>query len=45
MPEFQNRYIRELIEGDYRIIYERMADRVEIIAVVHGRQSFGDVSR
>lgn len=36
-PEFANRYIRELIEGNYRLIYERFADRVEILAVIHGR--------
>ena len=40
MPEFENRYLRELIEGDYRIIYERFPDRVEIVSVAHGRQSF-----
>lgn len=40
MPEFENRYLRELIEGDYRIIYERFPDRVEIVSVAHGKQSF-----
>jgi plasmid stabilization system protein ParE len=40
MPEFENRYLRELIEGDYRIIYERFPDRIEIVSVAHGRQSF-----
>lgn len=40
VPEFGNRYIRELIEGDYRIIYERFADRIEVIGVIHGYRSF-----
>lgn len=40
MPEFENRYLRELIEGDYRIVYERFPDRVEIVTVAHGKQSF-----
>lgn len=40
MPEFVNPLIRELIEGDYRIIYERFPDRVEILSVAHGSQSF-----
>lgn len=42
MPEFGNRYVRELIEGDYRIIYERFADRVEVLAIIHGARSFSE---
>lgn len=42
VPEFGNRYIRELIEGDYRIIYERFADRVEVLTVIHGARSFSE---
>jgi plasmid stabilization system protein ParE len=41
-PEFGNRYIRELIEGDYRILYERFADRIEVIGVIHGARSFAE---
>lgn len=37
-----NPYMRELIEGDYRILYERFPDRVEIFAVLHGRAAFQD---
>jgi len=39
VPEFENRYIRELIEGEFRIIYERFADRVVVLAVLSGRMS------
>lgn len=39
VPEFDDRVFRELVEGDYRIVYERFADRVEVIAVVHGSRS------
>lgn len=39
VPEFDERVLRELVEGDYRIVYERFADRVEVIAVVHGSRS------
>ena len=40
VPEFSNPRVRELVEGDYRIMYERFVDRVEVFAIVHGRQSF-----
>lgn len=39
VPEFEERVLRELVEGDYRVIYERFPDRVEVIAVVHGSRS------
>jgi plasmid stabilization system protein ParE len=42
VPEFEDRALRELVEGDYRIVYERFADRVEVIAVVHGARSLLD---
>ncbi|MCC7089307.1 MAG: type II toxin-antitoxin system RelE/ParE family toxin [Chloroflexi bacterium] len=42
VPEFDERVFRELVEGDYRIIYERFADRVEVVAVVHGSRSLLD---
>jgi plasmid stabilization system protein ParE len=31
--------IREVIEGPYRVIYRRTAERLEVLAVVHGRQN------
>ena len=39
VPEFEARVLRELVEGDYRVIYERFSDRIEVIAVVHGSRS------
>jgi plasmid stabilization system protein ParE len=43
VPEFRIPAIRELIEGDYRIIYHRLRARVEIIGVIHGRMSLGSL--
>lgn len=40
IPEFDNAFLRELIESDFRIMYERFPDRVEIFAVAHGRREF-----
>ncbi len=45
IPEFSNPRLREVIEGDYRIMYERFVDRVEVFAVINGRQSFLPESR
>lgn len=35
VPEYNSPEIRELIEGNYRIIYHTQPERVDIIAVVH----------
>lgn len=40
VPEFGVELIRELIAAPYRIVYEVFPDRVEILAVFHGAQSF-----
>ena len=42
VPEFENPLIRELIEDDYRIVYERFPDRIEVIALVNAKMSFED---
>lgn len=42
VPEMNNPHMRELIEGDYRILYERFTDRVEVFAVLDGRAAFQD---
>ena len=34
--EFENECIRELIEGNYRIIYWISTDRIEIVRIHHG---------
>ena len=38
VPEVGRPEIREVIEGPYRVIYRHIADRVDVLAVVHGRQ-------
>lgn len=38
VPEVSRPDIREVVEGPYRVIYRRAADRVEILAVIHSRQ-------
>ncbi len=38
VPEYEARDIREVIERPYRIIYRVKAERVEVLAVVHGAQ-------
>jgi addiction module RelE/StbE family toxin len=40
VPEYKAQDIRELIEGPYRIIYRIKEDQLDILAVVHSRQSF-----
>lgn len=35
VPEYNSPEIRELIEGNYRIIYRTQPGRVDIIAVIH----------
>jgi len=36
VPEYQTDDIRELIEKPYRIIYRIKADRIDVVAVIHG---------
>jgi plasmid stabilization system protein ParE len=38
VPEYNDRSIREVIEGPYRIIYRVDSDRVIVVSVVHGAQ-------
>lgn len=38
VPEYGFEQIREIVEPPYRIIYEIQPDRIEVIAVMHGRQ-------
>ena len=35
VPEYNSPEIRELIEGNYRIIYRTQLERVDLIAVIH----------
>lgn len=41
VPEVGKPEVREIIEPPYRVIYRLMGDRVEVVAVVHGRR--GDI--
>jgi toxin ParE1/3/4 len=38
VPEVGRPDIREVIEGPYRVIYQRTAEGLEVLAVVHGRR-------
>lgn len=40
VPEIQRMSIRELIYGDYRIIYRIERARIAILTVRHGKQEF-----
>jgi toxin ParE1/3/4 len=38
VSEYQSSDIREIVERPYRLIYRVTADRVDVLAVVHGAQ-------
>jgi plasmid stabilization system protein ParE len=38
VAEVSDEHVRELLEGPYRIIYLVQAARIDVLAVVHGRQ-------
>jgi len=40
VPEIEDPNIRELIIYSYRLIYEVSPNRIEILAIIHGRQDF-----
>ena len=40
VPELSREDIRELIEGNYRIVYQVFADRLVILTVYEGHQLF-----
>ncbi len=40
VPELEDYDIRELIVYSYRLIYKVTSSRVEILALVHGKQDF-----
>jgi toxin ParE1/3/4 len=39
VPERSDPSLREVLEGPYRVIYRVRPDRVEILAIVHGRRA------
>jgi len=36
VPEYDTDEIREIIEGQYRIIYRIKSDQIDVLAVIHG---------
>jgi plasmid stabilization system protein ParE len=40
VPEIDDPNIRELIVYSYRLIYEISPERIEILAIIHGRRDF-----
>lgn len=38
VPDYARDDVRELIEGNYRIIYRLLTDRVDVVAVMHCAQ-------
>ncbi len=42
VPEFKKENIRELIHGNYRIIYQVSQSEIEILTVRHGKQLLDD---
>ena len=40
VPEVEDSNIRELIIYSYRLIYEIKPKRIEILAIIHGKQDF-----
>ncbi|MBX9853744.1 MAG: type II toxin-antitoxin system RelE/ParE family toxin [Cytophagaceae bacterium] len=43
VPEFNNEFIRELIEGSYRIIYKIGKDTIFIIRIHHSARNLKEV--
>ena len=41
VPEFRDESIRELTQGNHRIVYRLTVARAEVIAVVHGARLLG----
>lgn len=38
VPEYQRETIREVLEGDYRLIYRIRSQQVDVLSVRHGAQ-------
>lgn len=38
VPDYTREDVRELIEGNYRIIYRLLADHIDVVAVMHRAQ-------
>ena len=42
VPEIGGTNVRELFVYSYRLIYEISTDRIEILAIIHGKRDFFD---
>ena len=42
VPEYEDEAVREVFEGSYRIIYELLPKRVDVLAVIHGARELPD---
>lgn len=43
VPEIGDTNVRELFVYSYRLIYEISTDRIEILAIIHGKRDFFDL--
>ena len=43
VSEFSKTDVREILEGNYRIIYRLRSDRVEVLTVIHGARLLPDL--
>jgi plasmid stabilization system protein ParE len=43
VPEFKNPAIRELLLGNYRLIYKVMPETVYVLGVIHGARNLEDL--
>lgn len=43
VPELERPDLREVIHGNFRIVYRVKPDRIEILAVVHAARSFPSI--
>lgn len=46
VPEYEHPDVRELIEGNYRLIYRVLTDRVDVLTIMHCAQLLpGDLKK
>lgn len=45
VPEYESPDVREVIEGSYRIIYQILPERIDVLAVIHGARDLPERSR
>ena len=40
VPEIGDKTIRELVHYSYRLLYKLSPNRIEVLAIIHGKQNF-----